>query len=159
MDERVVFALSVVLIIGAYQCYWICMAVFEQRKWAAIIKSGAVYTGTVAAVENSFARYGGRLNIFVRINVKGKGDILLCNWPAMWQRHSPYAAGAEAEVWWSPDYPEEFVFANEEIWRMYVMRPVANGKLNTGVIKFRFFLTWAAAAAAILLGLSIVAAG
>ena len=150
------FILSVLLITGVYQYYWIRRAIRDRRKWAAIIGAGAVFTGTIASIESDYSRYGERLNINMRLNLPGKGDVLLQNWPAL--RYCPYAAGSEAEIHWSPEYPAEFIFANEAVWRMRGLNPVADGRIRPGVFKFRFFMTWAAAVAVILIGFGILRA-
>jgi hypothetical protein len=156
VDERLILALSVLLIVGGYQCFWILQAVSEQKKWTAMADTGAVYSGTIACIENDYARYGERLNIFVRLCVPDRGELLLHNWPAM--RHCPYVAGSEVKVLWSPRYPGEFAFTGGEAWLLRGLNPVVNGRIQPGMFKFRFFLVWTVAAAVILLGIYILGA-
>ena len=150
MDERVLFALLVFLIAGGYQCYWIRRASLDKRKWEAIAASGSKCKGIIKSIDHDYMRYGERLNVYVGLSIPGRGELLLRNWPVL--KHCPYAVGSEAEVLWSPDFPDEFIFASEEVWVMSGLNPIINGRFSKGVFKFRFFMIWALAVALILIG-------
>jgi len=152
MDERILFAAAVFLIAGGYQCYWIYRAVTEKSKWAAIAATGSVYTGTVKYIKSDYIRHGKRLDVYVTLSLPEKGEMLLRNWPEI--RHCPYTVGSEAEVLWSPEFPDEFIFAWEGVWQMRGLSPVIDGRFRPKVIKFRFFIVWIIAIAVILIGIA-----
>ena len=152
MNQYFIFTTIVVLMFAVLQFYLFIIATSECKKWSKIINNGKKYQAKLIKINNSYARFGNKYEIFVVIDREG-GKTILRNWPHM--QSSPYTVGAEIEVYYCPDYPSEFIFADERVAKMRILNPVQNGKISKKIFWARFIVIWIVALAVILIGFQL----
>lgn len=149
MNQYVLFTIIIVLLFAVVQFYLFITTTSECKKWSYIITNGKKYTGKLIKINNTYARFGNKYEIFVVIE-KEDGKTILRNWPHL--PSSPYVVGTEVEVYYCTNYPSEFVFADERVGKIRVLNPVQNGKINKKIFWARFILIWIVALIVILIG-------
>lgn len=151
MNPDLQFTLLIIAIFVFYYVFWVVKTVQENRKIRTFRETGEVRSVVIHNIDSNLRRMGNRFNIIVKLDIPG-GMKTLTNYPKI--RRSPYQPGSEISIIHSSRFPSEFIFEEERVLKydrpFYV---VDNGRINPLKFLVRSLITWAIAAAIILLGL------
>lgn len=151
MNPDLQFALLILAIFAFYYIYWLVKTLQENKKIRQIRAKGEAYTVLIHNIDSNIKRMGNRFNIMVKLDLP-TGMRTIQNYPKI--RRSPYQAGSEIDIVYSKEHPSEFIFAEERVLKYDRPFSVSDGdRISPFKLIIRTLITWAIAAAVIVLGI------
>ena len=140
MGDQMTFNVIIIVAFAIYQVIWISVAYAECWKMNKVKQSGLKYTGVVTRIKRNYLRFSSYSDIIVRIVLENGEERELTNWPRT--RRSPFPVGTVVELYYSNEYPAEYILADDKIAALRFLSPSQDGKLNKRYMAVRFALVW-----------------
>ena len=147
MEKHLTFIIVVVVIVALYQAFYILISFAECKKLIKVKQTGKQYRGVVTKVNKNYLKFSSNCNIYTTITLDDGEEKQLSNWPKA--RRSPYPVGSKVDVYYSKEYPNEYIFADDTLETMRFLSPIQDDKLDMRFIAVRSVLVWICAIAII----------